>query len=458
MLEDRRLLSVSPSPLAGSHSVAAVSSGDSNFSPSTRAPLTRAAVNLTFAWSLPEHYGLDVKGNDTGLANAVLNNTEAYVNPTGYTLQLDASATTSSAPIDSWNWTVTANNGASQPKQASGQQTEIPNLPQGQYTVQLTITAAGEQFSASQQVTVRDILIVAIGDSYSSGEGNPDHAIPTPGAPSAPYAEQMWAEGGNASMTEQNTEAHRSTLAPSSQAAYNLWNDLDHHVSVTFVMLSTSGASMLHGLFGSTSGTENPHYRVPAQLLELGHILGGRRPDIMTVSIGGNDLGFSPDLAKLLTASSNSTSAVNRIESRISVAYQKDLPKLEANYAKLADYLTRHFQPHDVIETDYADFALGSSGLPVAWGYDLAGLPPSLAESLGLYISQQKSEFISNLILKTDSIMGSCAARNDWQFVDVLGAFSTHGYGASVPWFNSMTAALARSRAARRASTRPSVC
>ena len=53
---------------------------------------------------------------------------------------------------------------------------------------------------------MRDILIVAIGDSYSSGEGNPDHAIPTPGARSAPYAEQMWAEGGNASMTEQNTE------------------------------------------------------------------------------------------------------------------------------------------------------------------------------------------------------------------------------------------------------------
>ena len=40
---------------------------------------------------MPENYGLDVEGQDTGLRNAVLSNAEAYVNPDGYTLHLDAS-------------------------------------------------------------------------------------------------------------------------------------------------------------------------------------------------------------------------------------------------------------------------------------------------------------------------------------------------------------------------------
>ena len=115
----------------------------------------------------------------------------------------------------------------------------------------------------------------------------------------------MWAQAGpgNEAMTAENANAHRSTLAPSSQAAYDLYqSETVKHYSVTFVMLSESGASMANGLFGPGTGEENPSQQVPAQLTELKQILDGRRPDIITVSIGGNDLGFGPDLQKLVEA------------------------------------------------------------------------------------------------------------------------------------------------------------
>ena len=116
---------------------------------------------------------------------------------------------------------------------------------------------------------------------------------------------------------------------------------------------------------------------------------------------------------------------------------------MEANYTKLASYLNNNFHPSYVIQTDYPDFALGSSGQPVAWGYDLTGLPVGLSTSLGLFISQQESEFITSLISETNGVIQTYATTDHWQLVDVESAFSTHGYAASVPWFDSMTTALA---------------
>lgn len=65
----------------------------------------------------------------------------------------------------------------------------------------------------------------------------------------------MWANGGNPYMNAENAEAHCSTLAASSQAAFQIETS-DPHYSVTFVMLSTSGASMIEGMFDEATGPE----------------------------------------------------------------------------------------------------------------------------------------------------------------------------------------------------------
>ena len=400
------------------------------------------AQPVTFDWSMPEDYGLDVNGLDSGLANAVLSNDTAEVNPPGYTLHLDASDTTSDVPIVSWDWTVKATNSSNPPHKANGEIVDVADLAQGQYTVQLTITMDdGTKASVSEDVTVRNILIVAIGDSYSSGEGNPDHPITDfapAGSASSAYAMMMWAEGGSTAMTIENANAHRSTLAPSSQAAYDIWNDFDHKVSVTFVMLSESGATMDQGIYGWADGCEYAT-PVPPQLDELDQILAGRKPDIITVSIGGNDLNFAPDLSKLATAGIPGFSSVKTVENDILTEYYSSLSKLLTDYSQLATDLSSQFHPNYVIQTDYPNFTLGTSRLPVAFGYDLAPLGLGYA---GLHISQQESEFISGLISETDGTITDEADANDWQCVDVQPPFSTHGYAASDPWITSMTSAL----------------
>ena len=56
----------------------------------------------TFDWSLPQDYGIDINGQDTGLANAVLRNSTAEVNPAGYQLNLDATPITTPIPVVDW--------------------------------------------------------------------------------------------------------------------------------------------------------------------------------------------------------------------------------------------------------------------------------------------------------------------------------------------------------------------
>ena len=137
-----------------------------------------------------------------------LPNTSAYVNPPdGYKVLLNASHSAGVLPSSKFVWTIT---------RASGQSTTVEgekpavDLPLGNYTV--TLEAEGLKGSSQPQVTVspltvKDVLIVSIGDSYASGEGNPD----VPGFYG--IIKPQWAYSPNPAMRLQNAEAHRSTLA-----------------------------------------------------------------------------------------------------------------------------------------------------------------------------------------------------------------------------------------------------
>jgi hypothetical protein len=103
-----------------------------------------------------------------------LPNTPAYVNPPdGYGVLLNASQSVGIQPTTTFAWTVTDSLGRTTP--LSGENPSI-DLPQGPYTVQLTaiglLGSNGPQY-ATTSIQVKDLLIVSIGDSYASGEGNP---------------------------------------------------------------------------------------------------------------------------------------------------------------------------------------------------------------------------------------------------------------------------------------------
>lgn len=114
-----------------------------------------------------------------------LPNTPEYVNPPGgYNVLLDASHSVGILPGTTFSWTVT--NPGGQATSLSGEHPNI-NLPQATYSVRLTATGLSGKsrpVSTSTKVQVKDVLIVSIGDSYASGEGNP--VVPMPRLPSGP--------------------------------------------------------------------------------------------------------------------------------------------------------------------------------------------------------------------------------------------------------------------------------
>jgi hypothetical protein len=186
-------------------------------------------------------------------------------------------------------------------------------LPEGLYDVTLTVYAAGgvdasgtptnivAQRSVTRRVPIEDILIVSIGDSFSSGEGNPERVRGQAG-----NNEVQWAEdgSGNASslVNQRHRRAHRSTLSWPAQAALAI-EQADRRSSVTFVSVATTGASIDKGILQAGDGAEReplPSGGLPGQLDEVASIVGRRRIDVLTISTGVNDAGFRSVLSAFI--------------------------------------------------------------------------------------------------------------------------------------------------------------
>lgn len=191
--------------------------------------------------------------------------------------------------------------------------------------VSKTVTSAG-----TRTVEVKDLLIVAIGDSYASGEGSPEIPgsftidgsylgsytpetlesadlndlnfwdFPAVGS-FAPTVSTTWARSATTNMTQENHLAHRSTLAYSARYAMAL-EQSDPHLSVTYVSVAQSGAIVSELLSTQNLSGDDGSTLLPIQLTELKKIVGNRKIDKLLISIGGNDAGFGPLIGKILAS------------------------------------------------------------------------------------------------------------------------------------------------------------
>ena len=188
----------------------------------TRNLLSTAAV---ISWQMAPQIAPDrAHGNAPDLPN-----TSAYVNPAGgYTVLLDASKTPDLRANSTFTWTISESGQVV--ASVSGKKASVA-LPEGPYAVQLTVngvrgSAAPEV--AEQDIVVKDVLIVSIGDSYASGEGDPVvngfYFLKT----------AQWAHSPDSAMNLQNVKAHRSTLAGPAQFALAL-QEANPQEAVTFV-------------------------------------------------------------------------------------------------------------------------------------------------------------------------------------------------------------------------------
>ncbi len=116
-------------------------------------------------------------------------------------------------------------NSAGQSTYTIGEEATI-SLAQGPYTVHLMATGLsgtnGPQY-ATVNIQVKDVLIVSIGDTYASGEGNP--VVPSPSDP-------QWAYSPDPAMNTENANAHRSTIAGPAQFALKLFATVVNPVAI----------------------------------------------------------------------------------------------------------------------------------------------------------------------------------------------------------------------------------
>lgn len=196
---------------------------------------------------------------------------------------------------------------------------------------------------------VRDLFVIGMGDSFASGEGNPDVPVrfsrersadygaasgSDPGLTGFPARVGSWSKIGDDAFIGENARwldqaCHRSLYSHQLRAALQLAIE-DPHQAVTFVGLSCSGAEVTYGLFLRYTGNEwvpNPPvysqisaaaeaqcggriaeakdlpeaYHMKGQVPDLkGHLVLRECPkrkarpiDLLYVSIGGNDIGFT---------------------------------------------------------------------------------------------------------------------------------------------------------------------
>jgi lysophospholipase L1-like esterase len=288
---------------------------------------------------------------------------------------------------------------------------------EGSYQVRLDITAPSGNRSSTARVTVQDWLVVSLGDSVASGEGNPEAA---PG---------VWA----------NQQCHRSSKAGAAQAALRLEQD-DPATSVTFVHLACSGATIGQGLIGGYAGIDPPSGAdwLRPQIDQLADVVDLRPVDAVLLSIGANDIHFgamSIFCMKVLACmhrrfdpghplrgplSNRIRRAPSQTLAQVEERALADLPTL---YEELDDQINERLPPPipPIYLIEYFDPTIGPQG-PCS----ISGPRPLVG------ISKAEAQWAHDHVLQPlNKAVAAAADDYGWTHVEgVASAFRGHGYCA----------------------------
>jgi hypothetical protein len=363
---------------------------------------------------------------------------------------------------------------------------EIP-FPAG---AMITVEVGGQQI-AQTTVNVDDVFIVGMGDSFGSGEGNPDVAIRLSAERSADYGIRSkdqpplagyparagnWAKIGDKDFISENPHwmdqaCHRSLYSHQLRAALQLGVE-DSHRAVTFVGFACSGAETIFGAFLRYKGHEwvpsPPELSqisaaaaaqcgaIDAPLVDLpeAYHMGGRLPelmgglvlkkcpadksrkiDLLFLSLGGNDIGFSRLVANAVLADQSSLRSLGGWFGQVQgiKEAQTALDVLSDRYKALnrAFHALLHVpwvESDRVILTAYPPLVLledgrslcpdGTSGMTVLSDF---------------HLSQAKSGEASVAAERLQSIMRDSAHKYGWSFADAHRA-DFRGRGLCAGW------------------------
>ncbi len=348
-------------------------------------------------------------------------------------------------------------------------QFDIP-YPKG---ADLSVSIDG-QISAATSVRVNDVFIVGLGDSYASGEGNPDRPVRWRDdrvASFGQFANGIRLDGYPERRSSTIAYAGRSVRGPSafwlsqpchrSLYSYQLRVALqlaleDPHRAVTFVGLSCSGAEITSGLLTPWQGVES--FPAPPRRSQIGELAvaqcGGRdyetrayassftsggavpaldgltlqrcppkrarKIDLILLSAGGNDIGFAQLVAYAILKDETplrrlSEAAAGLVTPQQAVAR---FPELEARYKLLRRAMHNHLhqpwtEPDRVILTAYPIVALEGNGRTPCSGSSKAGLDGFP----GFRLDGRRAGQVEQVASGLTTLMHETARRYGWTFV-----------------------------------------
>jgi hypothetical protein len=306
------------------------------------------------------------------------------------------------------------------------------NLPaRGQWRITVTVTnSAGG--SASTEREVRDLVVLALGDSITSGEGNPDTD-----------------KHGSRAADWMDLQCDRSMASWAALAAKRLENA---STSVTFLDFACSGASAWQVGLGTYRGEHADAGRpLRGQVLAAEHTLGpltdtATRPvDIMLMSAGINDV----HATDLLERCANLLSIHNDIfhdclKSDTARNVLVGLHELPATFAFLGDMLPFHLKISNasVHVVAYPEVHLFPEDRPAHHARRVRRGSPRRSRAGGCdalrEVTPHEAAWFTEHAKELNDIVRKGARRNGWTnlhgFVE---KFRNHDYCANDTWFRS---------------------
>ncbi|WP_342362352.1 hypothetical protein [Terrarubrum flagellatum] len=298
-------------------------------------------------------------------------------------------------------------------------------------------------------IEARDVKIASLGDSYSSGEGNPHSLFSV-------FSEQF---GVGAAARWKDERCHRSLISGPAIGAMRLAL-ADPHASVTFVSFACSGAEVDDGILSRYFGRESvfqvgrryedahrspptvfQETKLQTQLSRLQALLCKDQPacaaretlDALIVGTGGNEVGFGA-IVRLAYAGQ-----IDRTRAAVRRRIDEEFRRLKPQFAELAQKITE-LAPRRTLLMTYLDPTKNEAGQPCRTTVAHPGLNP-LLELFGVgAISASESDFAAKEVLfRLEDFHRSVAKEHGWAFV---GDFSRrHGFCTQSSFFRSFNEA-----------------
>jgi hypothetical protein len=365
---------------------------------------------------------------------------------------------------------------------------EIP-YPQGS---RISVEIDGQLVSETE-ARVRDLLIVGMGDSFASGEGNPDVPVRFSRERAADYGKGnedgdlvgyparvgAWRKIGDQQFIDENARwidqaCHRSLYSYQLRAALQLAIE-EPHRAVTFASVACSGAETTFGLFLRYKGSEwvpNPpqlsqmsaladvqcgiHEALAYDLPEAYH-MGGNIPelkgglvlrkcdpdkarniDLLLLSIGGNDIGFSRLVANAILADQSSLRRLGGWFGQV-YGFQEAIQQLEKLDVR---YKSANRAIHNILHVPWgeADRIFLTGYPPLAMLEDGKSMCPDGRAGMDVLpdfnLSEVKAREGATAAERLHAIMRDAAHQHNWTFVEAhRKAFL--GRGICAGWSNA---------------------